>query len=97
MRYIPAKVVFDDLETTYLKGYVQQWDAGGEKRKAIDAATEFDICTVRENDENTRGFRIDYGEGEVSYVSFEGLTQYLLTQGHFKGKQYQMAFKGESE
>ena len=53
MRYIPAKVVFDDLETTYLKDYMQPWDAGGEKRKAIDAATEFDICTVRENDEIT--------------------------------------------
>ena len=50
MRYIPAKVVFDDLETTYLKDYMQQWDADGEKRKAIDAATEFDICTVRENE-----------------------------------------------
>ena len=94
MRYIPAKVVFNDTERDLLKDYMAQWDENGKKREAIDATTEFDICTVREDDQGVRGFRIDYeaeapntenGNGDappaddgVSYVSFQGFEQYML-------------------
>ena len=54
MRYIPAKVVFDDQEKELLKGYMSEWDETGEKRAAIDASPEFDICTVREGDQYVR-------------------------------------------
>ena len=106
MRYIPAKVVFDDQEKELLKGYMSEWDETGEKRAAIDASAEFDICTVREGDQNVRGFRIEYGRQDrryadgssppytpqVSYVSFQGFEQYMLNQGWVNGKQYQMGF-----
>ena len=99
MHYIPAKVVFDDQEKELLKGYMSEWDETGEKRAAIDASGEFDICTVREGDQYVRGFRIDYltypnnedgGTPAVSYVSFQGFEQYMLNQGWVNGKQYQM-------
>ena len=82
MQFIPARVVFNDKETAFLKSYIQQWDEDGKKRKAIDAAESFEVCTVKEDDEDVRGFRVDYqdaeGKDDVSYVSFQGLEAHIV-------------------
>ena len=80
MKFIPARVVFNDKETAFLKSYIQQWDEDGKKREAIGAAESFEVCTVKEDEVDVRGFKIVYGEGEndVSYVSFEGLEAHIV-------------------
>ena len=83
MNFIPARVVFNTKETAFLKSYIQQWDENGKKREAIDAAESFEICTVKENDADLRGFKIVFGEdsedsNDVSYVSFQGLEAHIV-------------------
>ena len=82
MQFIPAQVVFNDKEKEFLKSYIEQWDEDGKKREAIDAAKLFEVCTVKENEVDVRGFRIDFQNAkdldDVSYVSFQGLEAHIV-------------------
>ena len=83
MRYIPAKVVFDDQEKELLKGYMSEWDETGEKRAAIDASGEFDIAPF--------GKAINMCEVSVLIISH---TQTTRTAAHLQS--LMSRFKGSS-
>ena len=86
MRYIPAKVVFNDTEKGLLKDYMARRDPDGKIQEAIDASTEFDVCAVQASGQNVRGFRVDYSRLASAYVSFKDFEEFILGQSGYSNQ-----------